>query len=459
MRIFVENHSNHTMRRATFILLFIFSALTTISHAQGYRGRDFWICFPANALLEGNKVLHQSVFITAESRTTGMIENSMTGSKTPFSIEAGASTAIELDSELQMVSSGQIEKKSVHITSEKEITVYAASHRPASTDSYAAIPTELLGTEYEVVGYDRLPSSGVGFSTECGIVATEDNTLIAIHLTAGTTNGLPAGRNLSMALNRGQTLQLESSTDASRKNDLTGTIVTSTKPIAFFTGHRCAQVPATMSYCDMLLEMEPPVNKWGTDFILSRFFGKDYYVARVVANQDNTDVTVDGKIVGHLMKGGFYEAKHLFQDAVIHTSKPALVAQYGTSAEADTLKVGDPFMLLAIPSDRFITEVTSTAVTNGGFYHYLNIVVPDTGIGSLRIDGGQPLAAESADVEVTHSKHKIPGTEYTVLTYRVRDGRHLITCGAPIGVYSYGFGVMENNYDSYGHACGQRLGK
>ena len=448
------------MRRATLILLFVFFALISSASAQGYRGKDFWICFPQNAIQEQGRILQHSLFLTAESRTTGSVQNMMDSSWTHFSIEAGASISIPLDTALQITSSGQIEKKSFHVISDKDVTIYAATHRPATTDSYSAIPTEFLGKSYTVVGYDPLLSAGEGFTTQADIVATEDNTLVTMKLTAGTTDGLPKGRTLSMALNRGQTLQIKSTREPGQSNDLTGTTVTSSKPIAFFTGHSCAQVPSDMSYCDILLEMETPANDWGKEFILPKFSGKDYYVARVVADSDATDVTINGQIVAHLKSGEYFEAKHLDDDAVIHTSKPALVAQYGTSASADSIKVGDPFMLLAIPSDRFITEVTTTSVTNTGFYHYLNIVVPDTGMESLMIDGALAAVIDPSKFVTRLSKHKVPGSRFTVLEYKVGEGRHLIRCAVPIGVYSYGFGVTDAaNYDSYGHACGQRLDK
>ena len=248
-------------------------------------------------------------------------------------------------------------------------------------------------------------------------------------------------------LSRGDVFQLQGDGRA-KTSDLTGSIITATKPVAFFTGHRCAEVPGDVQFCDMLLEEEPPTNDWGKEFIVTKFEGKDFSVARVVASQDSTIVFVNGKQASTLQKGLYYEIDTLRRDAVIRTSKPALVAQYSTSSNADSIKVGDPFMLLVVPNDRFLTDVTTASVTNGQWWHYLNIVVPDSAIESLRLDG-QRKPALTRRIQVTK--------QLSVVRIQVEVGRHEVTCASPIAVYSYGFGVLRENFDSYGHACGMRL--
>lgn len=423
------------------------------AHAQGYQGRDFWICFPQNAIYEQGLPIQLTLHITSDSRTTGVIQPMDDTTKYPFSVESGAEISVEVDTTLEIMSSGQVERKSLHVTCDHDITLYAVSHRKASTDSYAAIPTPLLGTEYVVAGYTTLLNTGYGgtldrsFTSQAEILATEDNTLVTAHVTAATVDGVPAGRTIMFVLNRGDVFQLQGDGRA-EKSDLTGTIVTATKPVAFFTGHRCAQVPGDVAFCDMLLEEEPPTNDWGKEFIVTKFEGKDFSIARVVAREDSTEVFVNGQHAASLKKAGFYEIDTLRHDAVIRTSKPALVAQYSTGSNADSIKVGDPFMLLVVPNDRFLTDVTTASVTTGQWWHYLNIVVPDSAIESLRLDGQRkPGLAKRSQVT----------KQLSVVRIQVEVGRHEVTCASPIAVYSYGFGVLSENFDSYGHACGMRL--
>jgi hypothetical protein len=257
-------------------------------------------------------------------------------------------------------------------------------------------------------------------------------------------------------LNRGETFQIQGLYNG---GDLTGSTVSATKPIAFFTGHSCAQVPNGVTFCNTLLEMEPPSNDWGTSFILTKFEGKNYFVARVIANMDSTQISINGMKAKTINRGDFYEVDTFYHDAVITTSKPALVAQYCTSTDADSVKVGDPFMLIAVPRDRFIREVTTSSVTHGIWKDYLNIVVPDSAIAALQIDGAfVGLGRFTAGVELKR-KNPVANAKSTVFTFQVASGRHLVECAAPIAVYGYGFGVDNYNYDSYGHACGMRLDK
>ena len=426
------------------------------AQAQGYRGRDFWICFPQNAIVEQNHALQLSIYITAESRATGTITNLLDSTTQNFTVEYGASIERDIDTEIEIRTSERTQRNSIHITSDQDISVFVVDHRPATTDSYMAIPTEFLGKEYVVVGYGTLRDGAYGFTSQATIAGTEDNTLITINLAGPTKNGLPKGRTLMIPLNRGETFQIQGSPES---GDLTGSTVTATKPIAFYTGHTCAQVPTDISFCDILLEMEPPANDWDNSFILTKFAGKDYYVARVMANADLTEVSINGVKAATLKRGEFLEIDTFYHDAIITTSKPALVAQYCTSSNADTIRVGDPFMLIAIPTDRFIKETTTTSVVDTRFEHFLNIVVPDSGVTSLKIDGMMTALGKLPPGVTLASKRTLAAARSTVFSFRVPSGRHLVECNAPVAVYSYGFGLGDDNFDSYGHACGMRLDK
>ena len=437
----------------TALILLVISATSAL--AQGYRGHDFWIAFPENAMLEAHHELSLSLFITAEERTSGTIQSMLDTSMRNFSVEGGASEEITIDTAFEIHSTGRFERKALHLTCDHDITLYAVSHRVGSTDSYAAIPTSALGTSYMTAGYTTLPNGPILFTSQSVVVATQNNTLVTIHLTGSTRDGLPKGRAVMIPLDSGQTFQLQGGDDST--GDLTGTSFDATKPIAFFTGHRCAQVPPSARYCDVLLEEEPPERDWGRDFILPKLEGKDFSVARVIAAEDSTLVSVDGHRVAMLSKAAFYECDTLRSDAEIITSKPALVAQYSTSSTADDVRVGDPFMLFIVPKDRFIPEVTVTSLMPSVFHNYLTIVVPKEARSGLRIDGLPVVSTPASFLLQPIHERAAPNSQFDIISLALREGRHLVQCPAPIGVYSYGFGTDEHQFDSYGHACGMRM--
>jgi hypothetical protein len=441
------------MRKSLLILALLFMA--SLAQAQGYRGRDFWVAFPQNAILEANKTISMSLFICAESRTVGDVTNGMDSAHIHFNVEAGAYIEVPIDTALEILSSGELEKKSVHVVSDHDISLYVVSHRPASTDSYMAIPTSQLGTEYAIAGYSDLRNGTQVFATQCELIATESNTLVTATVSAITRDGQPRGRTVSVPMNRGEVFQLQGS--GNYGGDLTGTTVTSTKPIAFFTGHSCAQVPAAISFCDFLIESEPPISSWGKDFILPKFFSKYYFVARVIAREDSTYIKGDSAPFAWLNRGEYIEFPRLDEDYALHSSKPILITQYATGSDADSIKVGDPFMLLTVPNDRFVSEVTTVSVVAGSFNHYVNVVVPDTGVGSLEVDDALVSFKKFPSLVTLERENHMPTVKATIYTFRVPAGRHTFRSKAPIAVYSYGFGVLQENYDSYGHTCGMQL--
>ena len=96
-------------------LLFI----TSTASAQGYRGKDFWAAFPQNAIVEGDKHLSMSLYITAESRANGTI--TYLDSTTHFSVETGSSIEVDLDTNLEMLHSGAVSYTHLTLPTNREV--------------------------------------------------------------------------------------------------------------------------------------------------------------------------------------------------------------------------------------------------------------------------------------------------------------------------------------------------
>src|SRR5439155_18355751 len=75
-----------------------------------------------------------------------------------------------------------------------------------------------------------------------------------------------------------------------------------------------------------------------------------------------------------------------------------------------------------------------------------NLVVPMDAVGSLRVDG-RALPRRIFE--------QIGISKFGIAEYEVGYGSHAISCDQPFGLYSYGFGVGSDNYDSYGNDGGQ----
>jgi hypothetical protein len=493
--------------KAKSLLLTILALLgASQAFAQNdYRGKDFWLCFPQNARSENASHLIFRIYIVGAPNTEVAIEELSTGKKIKFGLGAGGYITWDPDTLNQLIGDG-ISYKSIHITSNANISVVGLSHRRASTDSYAAIPTNKLGKEYIVAGYSPLVGDSK-FSTQFEVIATEDSTNI--------TATMPDGRVIKqVTLNKGQIFNYSSWAFGEMNHDLSGSFVVADKPVAFFTGHQCAQVPSSVNFCDQLIEMTSPVSSYGTIFPIGKLAEKSRYTIRVFARDDNTTVKLNDGEVAKLSHGEYYENNMLDASALVETSKPALVMQYCQSSTSDSVKMADPFMMMVAPADRFVSSVNlfttdfdqavkqadsamrvsdpiiqsvkAPAEKNKGtsdnrvvhesidmqplvevlqipvpqeqiwqesgpghWQHFANIIVPETGVKRV-FDG------ENAIPEVSFSR--IGSSKYFVAQIFLSKGIHFFNSSVPIAIYSYGYGSAGENYDSYGHLCGERLG-
>ncbi len=449
------------MRRSSIKLFLAFTslvlssgALPSIVRAQALvqpamedsRGKDFWLAFPQNAILEENKTLSLKLFITSDRTTTGVVSIPGLSILTPFHLNPSEIQEVDVDSVAQLLVSEQVQKLGVHVTADNDVAVFGLSHRPASTDSYLALPVKVLGTTYRAVGYHPLQNGPESFTSECAMVATEDHTIVTMTLNADTRGGHHKGETFSVSLNQGETYLVQGSTTTGRPSDLTGSLVTATKPIGFFIGHMCAQVPPDVSFCNQLLEMEPPTPSWGRQFYVGRFEGKGQYAMRVIASEDKTEVFVNNKLVAKLSAGAFYENNHLADNSFVTASAPVLVVEYSQGSTADTVQVGDPMMLLITPTEQFLKYYRFATPINGEWHHYINLVVPLDAESSLRVDGRPVPLRYFKTIDISH---------YGIAQYEVGFGSHAVSCDKPFGLYCYGFGVGADNYDSYGNDGGQ----
>src|SRR5581483_5724043 len=438
----------------SLILFFILSVAAQVAHAQtnpqslaqDSRGKEFWLAFPQNAIIEGNKTLSLKLFITSDRETDGTVSVPGLGERIPFHIASSDIKEIDIDTTVQLLVSEQVQRLGVHVEANNDVAVFGLSHRPASTDTYLGLPVLALGTAYRAVGYYALQNGPESFTSEVAIVGTQDHTIVTISLNYDTRGGHRKGETFSVQLNAGETYLIQGATSPGHSSDLTGSLVTSDKPIGFMIGHTCAQVPPDVSFCDQLLEMEPPIPSWGRQFYVGKLEGKTQYAIRVIASEDHTEVFLNNKLVGKLQAGQFYENNHMVDNSLVTASGPVLVSEYAQGSDADSVKVGDPFMMLITPTEQFLNYYRFVTPVSGVWYHYINLVVPLDAEGSLRVDG-RPVPVRYF--------HTIGISRYGIAQYEIGFGSHSVSCDQPFGLYSYGFGIRGDNYDSYGNDGGQ----
>ena len=106
-----------------------------------------------------------------------------------------------------------------------------------------------------------------------------------------------------VTLNQGDVLQVLSRGDFENPNptDLTGTRITSDKPIQVISGHQCSYVPYDEGACDHLEESMVPTESLSTNYVVTapliRPEDGDPFIkgrmVRVIATEDDTSVSYD----------------------------------------------------------------------------------------------------------------------------------------------------------------------
>ncbi|MBN9160343.1 MAG: hypothetical protein BGO98_35475 [Myxococcales bacterium 68-20] len=206
------------------------------------------------------------------------------------------------------------------------------------------------------------------------IVASEDDTELTIRPTRDITtgpgvNGTLANVPATYRLDKGQHLQLV------QLDELSGSIVSSNKPTTVFSGHTCAQIPATAGACDVFQQQIPAYEHWGSEYVAvgyrPRLGDEDEAMPyRIVAARDGTrldyDPTIPAGAPTELSAGEVATFPAGVGDAfVVRTQDadhPIYLAAYMTGVEGGYFGApgtgfkGDPEFVNVVPAGQYLSS-------------------------------------------------------------------------------------------------------
>jgi RHS repeat-associated protein len=409
-------------------------------------GTDFWLLF-GGSIGDPNESL--TLNISGESNTTGTVTIPGLQFSQDFTVTAEQVTTVTIPVGAVVRSTDQIESKGLHVVAKAPVTIHALDFVPGAADGFTALPTSVAGTDYVTIGFGNgdfndngTPKFTIG--SEFAFVATQDNTTVTVSPAQKAGNRL--GRiPYVITLNQGQTYQLQSN-----ESDLTGSTLSSDKPIAVVSGHKCAFVPAHIGLCNLLEEQIPSTDLWGKNFVTMPLADRQTNgdIFRVVASQDQTQLKINGTVAATLNRGDFFE-QLLGLPSSVAADKPVLLAQYSQGGNLDGHFVGqivhaDPFMVLVPPYDQFGGSY-NVSLPTGFLSQYLNVVAPTAGLdGAIQLDGA-PLSASSF---TPVGDSGFSGTQIPVGT----GAHHLVSTSTPFSLTAYGFAEFDG-YGYYGGAC------
>ncbi|OGW29567.1 MAG: hypothetical protein A2X56_13130 [Nitrospirae bacterium GWC2_57_13] len=414
-----------------------------IAGGATHEGTDFWLAWPPT-YYDTAKIVIQSDEAARVTVTTAVPLYQTSYHTWTVDVAPGAPAVIPLMASSEVNDTKNVvENKGIRIQSDRKVSV--VFHAPDSVkdgdDSYRALPVHMLGTEYYVMTYYPGVSQFWFPGGAYTIVAAENNTEVNI---GGS----------SIRLEQGQTYVYNTGNTGV---DLTGTRITSNRPIGVFGSAYRAFVTSSretsiqISYGDVLLEQMLPVSLLGTDYYSAPLYSPGSGdVFRIMAVRDNTQVVVKNQYhtarTFTLQAGQWTEFEQ--EEALrITGSQPISVAQYAKGIMS--AKVGDPFQMTLIPTDKLRTAYRFYSFPGYGGYNSLFPEYSKQG-NFVTIIAPEPETAVTLD-GVTVTDGWLPLTDaasYALLS--VNEGEHVIVADKPVGVYVHGYGMTT----SYGYPAG-----
>ncbi|HET6512749.1 MAG TPA: choice-of-anchor D domain-containing protein, partial [Candidatus Kapabacteria bacterium] len=484
MSTLVQTSILHARTRLFQFLLVLLAGVVLMpgsSRSQGVssEGKEFWLGFMPNADLPS-----QALAIFVGTGAANRIKVDTYGDNGNIvrsqSITLGADQTHRFDMSVGL-SETRIQEvpqyKAIRVTSTAPCVVYGYSDNQLSTDGYLALPISGYGKEYYCFSYvDDFYwfVAGSHLGGEFLVVAPYDATEVTITLPENATTSLSEdgktighnGRDTwKVTLNKGQTYLVQTTGWNFGTDDLTGAKVTSTKPVAFLTGHQRAQIETTGDNSkDHLIEMIPPTDRWGTEYFMvphtKRVYG-DYI--RVLSAEDNNTISTNGA-TRTINAGEWFEVNEQ-KAATTFTSlngKKFMVMDYsyhqnyvGSAGTADP-NLGDPHIITMIPKEQFQKRIIFRTPVNvgSGFNHYLTVIYHKDFIGQVTLKKGPNSPAPLSQFAVGGTIN-LPNSDYVAQVCKISGDEltWIAEAPTPMGIYQYGFTQTEG----YGWPAGMAL--
>ncbi len=448
----------------TFLLITTSNLLAQVTQGNSTQGTDFWMSFGANM-----PTLSPVLQIKIAALETAIINIEFTNDPSVNvmnqTITAGSIYALILSPAQRTAANSMgtgIGNKSVHITSNKNVSVYALNQRSASAEATNILPTNNLGIEYYQISYK--PTNNRGNQTDgYTIVATQDNTNIFVDGSSIPQNSTP--------LNAGD---VYSYYWPPHSVDGTGTHITSNNPVAYFVTNTLTYVPMVgyTSGADCLYEQLPPVNLWGNKFLVPQTTQKVGRI-RILASQNGTIIDQTGA-TGYaaspattntvtppassysLDAGQFIELEIEVNGCYISANKPVGVCAYMVTGSYKTglpaSLAGDPAIAWIPPIEQSLENIViAPFIISAGSnlaYHYALIVTSTATKDQTTVAIGTNVPTA---LGISWTDNAVSGYSFGSLELTQND-TYLFANPKGIVISGYGTGNIESYYYVAGSA-------
>lgn len=434
--------------RALLFVLFAAFAQNAVAQNISNEGTEFWTVFPTHDP-SGGSLATMNVNITSKFNSEVTVSCGSWTSPPTF-IPANQVTTFLVPRPQSYIAYGEqgiaLPNRGIHIVvTPGKPKVVAYSHVFAGFRSAATLilPYDALGQQYFSMNYtqdDSGPSSNF-----LVLVAVEDNTDLVLKKNDGGS--------IKISLPQKGDVYEYMPQDG---EDLTGTYVevdanSACKRFAAFSGSTSLIIgcyTSTNSSRDPLLQQLYAVNSWGKTYGVIPFINRQY-VVRILAQEDETTIKLNGLVITKLNKGKYFEQTFI-EPVTISADKLISVAEYSFSQNCavvnnDRSSIGDPEMVLLNPIEFNIKNITVfSSNKNTILDKYINVFMKTDKASTFKLNGNAPSGIwKTMPADPTYSYLQLQVSEES-LTLSADDGFNAI---------AYGFG----NAESYAYSAGTNL--
>ncbi|TKC94163.1 IgGFc-binding protein [Polyangium fumosum] len=360
------------------------------------------------------------------------------------------------------------------ITSSTPIVVYQFNvfENAYSNDASLLLPTPGLGKIYRIINWPAghpipLDFPGIGKIIDRSyvtVVGTKPNTLVTVKPSWRIKGNPPIaatqpGGEIKVTLNPFDVLNLETDDatfqdDPKTAADLSSTIVTSTLPVAVFSGVETTSAPGGVlevptyggwssdnTCClDHLEEQMFPVESIGSRYVITRspvrstsgFREPDVIRFLGVAEDATVTTNLPPPFDSFVLQAGEVKTTWAQDNFVVGATKPVMVGQIQVSnGYVDGPAIGDPSLTVFPPIEQFRTEYvipTPSSWTQ-------NWVVVAAEVGSeIMLDGATTNLCQIEPAGM------VEGKTYHSRKCPLQPGVHRLSGDKPFGIIAYGYG-------------------
>jgi hypothetical protein len=439
------------MNKNKYFIIAIALLIQSISalQAQNTEGTEFWLTFGANGHVTFNQVDLQIHIVCGSEPTTGTIYFTYLGNSIPFSIAANEVFKYPLISEKHAVynTTTGVSDRSIRITSEKKISVYTLNQTNGSADATNIFPIAALGDNYYHISYTPLQYYEWIYHDAYAVIATKDNTQL-FHDNSWVTT-----------LNAGQVYYRTSLTD------MTGSQITTDKPVAFFALNQCVFLPEGYWAADHLMQQLAPIKSWGRNFFVPvSHLAKDR--VRIMVSQNGTYITqIGGELksstgsqmtLNNLQEGQFVELEVTLSNngCFIVSNNPIGVCTYLTGGQYAENYDSDPSQSWLPALEQMVSKTTIAPFVPTGSSrikdHYALIITATDSKDDTRVSVGGSLPVALSGGNWFH--HNTAGMSFYNIPLTNTTTSYCFTNNAGLIVMCYGVGNAESYYYLAGSA-------